>query len=84
MRKCILHVTDQEYAEILQLNHDALVWSTQDAALMEGLTHIVGPDVVEQLQQFDECRMEKDNQLDGQNRVDVDTSQESPTPAFSG
>ena len=84
MRRCILHVTDHEFDEILQLNHDALVWDRHDRAVQEGLKTIVGPDVADQISEYAQCRMEKHNWLEGHARVEEDTAEGIPSPAFSG
>lgn len=71
-RRCILHVTDHEYDRVLQLNHDAVAWSTRDETLLEHLEPILGPDVVEALRRCDECRMEKHDALNGLPRIEQD------------
>lgn len=70
MKTCILHVTDHEYDQILQLNHDALVWSNRDNVLLDGLRALIGTEVVEQIRQYDECKMLKHDKLDGLRRVE--------------
>lgn len=68
---CILNVTDHEYDKILQLNHDALVWNTADRTLLEGLETLLGSDTVAEIRQYDECRMQKHDDLTGLPRVEA-------------
>lgn len=75
MKNCIVHVTDREYPEILQLNHDAYVWSTEDETLMEGLVTVLGEDVVDQLREYDECRMQPHHSIEGLPRVEEDMTE---------
>jgi len=84
MRRCILHVTDHEYDQILQLNHDALVWNTQDHAVLEGLKAVVGQDAADRVGEYEQCRMQKHNWLEGQVRVEEDAPEEAEAPAFTG
>jgi hypothetical protein len=72
---CILNVTDHEYDRILQLNHDSLAWNTADHHLLEGLETLLGDDTVREIRQYDECRMQKHDDLAGLPRVE-------PAPAF--
>jgi len=67
--QCVLNVTDQEYARILQLNHDAVVWTHQDKQLVHGLELLLGKEVADQVGKFAECRMEKQHDLAGLPRV---------------
>jgi len=69
MRKCVLHVTDHEYAKLLQLNHNALVFTKQDEGLLRGLEELVGREPVGKVRRYDECRVEPHHRLDGQPRV---------------
>lgn len=78
MKRCILNVTNHEYDEILQLNHDALTWSPGDKALLHGLGAILGEGLVERLQQYEECRMQKHDALDGIERI----QEETPIPTL--
>jgi hypothetical protein len=80
MRECILHVTDHEYDKILQLNHDAVVWSNQDMELLDGLTTLLGTEIVEEVRRYDGCRMQKHNCMNGILRVE-ETGAESPLMA---
>jgi hypothetical protein len=75
MRTCILHVTDHEYARILQLNHDALVFNPRDENLLQGLENLMGKNVVEQLRRYDECRVQQHHNLDGVERVEEDAGE---------
>jgi len=70
MRTCILHVTDHEYAKVLQLNHDALVFSSRDEELLRGLENLLGSRVVDQVRMYDECRVQQHDRLDGHPRVE--------------
>jgi hypothetical protein len=72
MNACILNVTPHEYDQILQLNHDSLAWSTQDQAVLHGLEMLIGKELTEQIRQYDECRMQKHDSLDGIPRVQAD------------
>jgi hypothetical protein len=72
MRKCLLNVTIHEYDRILQLNHDVVAWSNRDRELLHGLTALVGAEVVHEIRQYDECRMQKHDSLDGISRVEPD------------
>jgi hypothetical protein len=49
MRSCILHVTDHEYDQVLQLNHDAVVWHNSDRELLKGLEAILGSDIADEV-----------------------------------
>jgi hypothetical protein len=69
MRKCVLNVTEHEYDKILQLNHDAVVWKNADRELLHGLNQLVGEETVNQLRKFEECRMEKHNDMVGLPRL---------------
>lgn len=82
MDKCILHVTDHEYDQILQLNHDAVVWTNEDTELLSRLEHVIGEDVVGQVRRYDECRMQKHDRLDGIPRIEEDEA--TPEPSFPG
>jgi hypothetical protein len=75
MRTCILHVTDREFPQILQLNHDSFVWSNQDEVLLDNLVPILGRDVVDRVREFDECRMQPHHSVDGLPRVEEDTTE---------
>ena len=75
MRNCILHVTDREFPEILQLNHDAYVWNNQDEVLLEGLEPILGREVVDCIREYEECRMQPHHSIDGLPRVEEDTTE---------
>jgi hypothetical protein len=68
--KCVLHVTEHEYGKILQLNHDSLVLNNRDKGLLRGLEALLGQGVAEEVRQFDECRVEKHDSLDGLRRVE--------------
>jgi len=70
MRECILHVTDHEYDRILQLNHDAVVWSNRDTELLDGLTTLLGAEVVDEVRRYDGGRMEKHDSVNGIPRVE--------------
>jgi len=70
MRECILHVTDHEYDRILQLNHDAVVWSNRDTELLGGLTALLGTEVVDEVRRYDGGRMEKHDSVKGIPRVE--------------
>ncbi len=72
MNACLLNVTPDEYDRILQLNHDSLAWSNQDHALLHGLEMLVGKDCTDQIRQYDECRMQKHDSLEGVPRVQPD------------
>jgi hypothetical protein len=61
--RCVLNVTEQEYAKILQLNHDALVWNNSDKDLLRKLEVLLDKDIVDRLRQFEECRMEMQHDL---------------------
>jgi hypothetical protein len=71
MRKCVLHVTDHEFDRILQLNHDALVWTNRDEELLHGLASLLGRGVADEVRRFDECRVEKHDSLNGRARVEA-------------
>jgi hypothetical protein len=75
MRKCILHVTDHEYDRILQRNHDDLVWSNHDQVLLGYLQSLLGRQVAEQVRRYDECRMQKHDDLNGIPRVEEDAAE---------
>jgi hypothetical protein len=51
--------------------------------VLEGLKAILGPEVADQISEYEQCRMEKHNWLDGHVRVEVDPSEEIAFPAFS-
>ena len=74
MRKCLLNVSVHEYDRILQLNHDLLAWSNRDQELLHGLGALLGDAVVHEIRQYDECRMQKHDSLDGISRVEPDLS----------
>lgn len=74
MSQCILNVTDHEYDEILQMNHDRVVWNCNDRVLMKKLTRKFGQEVGNELRRYDECRMEK---------CDVPMYRVEPLPDFS-
>jgi hypothetical protein len=84
MRRCILHVTDHEYDQILQLSHDAVLWDTRDRALLEGLRAIVGQEAADRISAYDQCRMQKHNWLEGPVRVEEDATEQATSPGFSG
>lgn len=69
---CILNVTNREFDRILQLNHDELVWSTEDSTLLNRLSYLVGADAVEEMRHYDECRMEKQDKIRGIYRIEPD------------
>jgi hypothetical protein len=71
MRKCVLHVTDHEYGKVLQLNHDALVFSNRDEELLKGLEGLLGDQVVGEVRRYDECRVEQHDSLTGHPRVEA-------------
>lgn len=62
---CILNVTDHEFDQILQLNHDSIVWSTADRFLMDHLSDMIGYETVEEMCKYDACRMEKHDDVIG-------------------
>jgi hypothetical protein len=78
MDTCILNVTPDEYDQILQLNHDCVVWKNQDQALLHGLETLIGKDLVEQMRHHDECRMEKHDNLEGIPRVEEGAGKHQP------
>jgi hypothetical protein len=67
--KCILNVTDHEYAKILQWTHDAVEWDNSDRCVLNGLTNLLGSNVVEQLLRYDECHMAQHDDVSSQSRV---------------
>jgi hypothetical protein len=75
MRNCILHVTDREFPRILQLNHDGLLLRQRDEELMEGLVRILGIDVVDQIRDYDQCRVQAHHSLDGLPRIEEDAAE---------
>jgi hypothetical protein len=86
MTRCILNVTTHEYDKILQLNHDGLVWDNRDEELLHGLEGVLGEETVNQLRQYDQCKMQKHDTLNGLARVKEDDKQElegSDTPCTS-
>ena len=86
MTRCILNVTTHEYDKVLQLNHDGLVWDSRDEELLHGLEAVLGEETVNQLRQYDQCRMRKHDTLNGLARVEEDGKQElegSDTPCTS-
>lgn len=68
--RCVLHVTEQEYARILQLNHDRLVLNNRDEKLLHGLESLFGHDVAHAVRGLEECRVEKHDSLGGMRRLD--------------
>jgi len=76
MTRCILNVTTHEYDKVLQLNHDGLVWDSRDEELLHGLEAVLGEETVNQLRQYDQCRMRKHDTLNGLARVEEDGKQE--------
>ena len=71
---CILNVTEREYAKILQLNHDAVVWKTSDRQLLHNLEKLLGSKPVREMRAFEECKMQKQPELEQSLRVEVDQS----------
>jgi hypothetical protein len=67
---CILNVNECEYDKILQLNHDAVVWKTSDHHLLQDLETLLGDDTIRQMSAFEECRMQKQPELDGHARIE--------------
>jgi hypothetical protein len=61
--KCVLHVNDHDYDHILQLNHNAVVWTMDDEVLLEHLVTVIGAAVVQKMRACDDCRMEKHFEL---------------------
>jgi hypothetical protein len=79
--KCVVNVTDQEFAKILQLNHDALVWKTDERQLMEDLEILLGSQAVNEMRGFEECRMVVQADMNGKPRIEVDHVPNEPLHA---
>lgn len=69
MRRCILNVTVHEYDQILQFNHDSAVWTRDDHVLFDQLRPLIGDEIASQIMMFDECVMEKHNDMSGMPRI---------------
>jgi hypothetical protein len=67
--KCILNVTDHEYDKILQVTHDAVEWSNADVHVLNALGALLGDDVVAAIKRYDDCHMEKHDDVSGLPRV---------------
>jgi hypothetical protein len=59
MSNCMLNVSDHEYGQILQLNHNSVVWTSNDRVLLAKIGKLLGRDIADELRRYDECRMEK-------------------------
>jgi hypothetical protein len=72
---CIVNVTEREYDKILQLNHDAVVWKTSDQNLLRDLEPVLGGPTVRQMCAFEQCKMQKLNDLAGHSRIEPDRNE---------
>jgi hypothetical protein len=76
--KCIVNVTDREFAKILQLNHDAVVWKSSDRQLMAELEKVLDNETVNALRVFEECKMQVTPLDSNKPRVEVDNTPIEP------
>lgn len=81
--KCIVNVNDREFAKILQLNHDAVVWKTDERQLMQDLEKVLGTQTVNELRGFEECKMQVPPLHSNKPRVEVDTMPLEPLQTVS-
>jgi hypothetical protein len=68
--QCILNLTDHEYDKILQLTHSRTRWNTRDRYVVRGIASLLGRRVAAEIREYEECRMEKHNELYRYDRVE--------------
>jgi hypothetical protein len=68
--QCILNVTDHEFDKLLQLTHSRTRWSTRDCYVQRGIANLLGRQVATEVRDYEECRMEKHDELWGFDRVE--------------